>query len=400
MLIGQIILIMISYIPNTIQRIYLVLTLDIEKSPLRLRMEILSGEVTFMMTTFQSSLSFYIYATIGGTLFRQTLKRLLRRTMSAQRLETIGRHIRLSTQYKSEQQRPEYRYTLPNGNLTNEQREFYEKNGFIVIRNLVSPEILERFNKRFQDICTGKVQVFGMTIMKDVAIAKSEFVDGEKAITKIQDFTLDDELFQYCCSPEIVKYIENFTGPNIMAMHTMLINKPPDPGTQTSRHPLHQDLYYFPFRPADRIVCAWTAMQHIYRENGCLVVLPGTHKGELLEHGYPKWEGGVNKMYHGIQNFDRNAERIHLEMWTGDTVFFHPLLIHGSGTNRTEGFRKSISCHYADSACEYIECDGVQELISKEVTEVFKKRTGAEDARFEDVWKIKSRLVQGERINL
>jgi phytanoyl-CoA hydroxylase len=45
-------------------------------------------------------------------------------------------------------------------------------------------------------------------------------------------------------------------------------------------------------------------------------------------------------MYHGIQKFDSNADRIHLEMWTGDTVFFHPLLIHGSGMNRTEGFRK------------------------------------------------------------
>jgi phytanoyl-CoA hydroxylase len=45
-------------------------------------------------------------------------------------------------------------------------------------------------------------------------------------------------------------------------------------------------------------------------------------------------------MYHGIQTFDPNAERVHLEMWAGDTVFFHPLLIHGSGTNRTEGFRK------------------------------------------------------------
>ncbi len=51
-------------------------------------------------------------------------------------------------------------------------------------------------------------------------------------------------------------------------------------------------------------------------------------------------KGGVNKMYHGIQKFDPTADRVHLEMGTGDTVFFHPLLIHGSGTNRTEGFRK------------------------------------------------------------
>ena len=68
----------------------------------------------------------------------------------------------------------------------------------------------------------GKVKVPGMTVMKDVAIARSEFATGEKAITKIQDFTLDDEFFKYCCLSEIVKYVENFTGPNIMAMHTMV----------------------------------------------------------------------------------------------------------------------------------------------------------------------------------
>ncbi|CAF4376795.1 unnamed protein product [Rotaria socialis] len=377
---------MISFIPNTIQRIYLVLTLDLKKSPSRLQIEILSGQGTFIMTTLQSSLSFYIYATSGGTLFRHTLQELFR--------------LKLWKKYSKAEQQPEYRFTLENGILTKEQRDFYEKNGFIVIRNLVSLEALDRFRKRFQDVCTGKVDTFGMTIMKDVAIAKSEFADGEKAITKIQDFTLDDELFQYCCLPEVVKYVENFTGPNVMAMHTMLINKPPDPGTQTSRHPLHQDLYYFPFRPADRIVCAWTAMEHIHRGNGCLVVLPGTHKGELQPHGYPEWEGGVNKMYHGIQKFDPNGERIHLEMWTGDTVFFHPVLIHGSGTNRTDGFRKAISCHYAGSECEYVECGDIQDLISKEVTAIFKKRTGIQEARFEDIWRVKSRLVKGERINL
>ena len=76
--------------------------------------------------------------------------------------------------------------------------------------------------KRFQEICTGKGDTFGMTIMKDIAIAKSEFADGEKAITKIQDFVLDDELFEYCCIPEVTQYVEAFTGPNIMAMHTMV----------------------------------------------------------------------------------------------------------------------------------------------------------------------------------
>ena len=64
----------------------------------------------------------------------------------------------------------------------------------------------------------------------------------------------------------------------------------PFPGKKTSRHPMHQDLHYFPFRPAERIVCSWTAMQRVNRENGCLVVMPGSHKGKLLPHEYPKWE--------------------------------------------------------------------------------------------------------------
>ena len=33
-------------------------------------------------------------------------------------------------------------------------------------------------------------------------------------------------------------------------------------------------------------------MEHVHQRNGCLVVLPGTHKGELLQHVYPKWEVG------------------------------------------------------------------------------------------------------------
>lgn len=129
---------------------------------------------------------------------------------------------------------------------------------------------------------------------------------------------------------------------------------------------MHQDLHYFPFRPVDKIVCAWTAMEKVNRENGCLVVLPGTHTGTLQEHDYPEWEvgvrllaggpgsvhtislsvthlqGGVNKMYHGVRNYDPQHPRVHLEMERGDTVFFHPLLVHGSGMNQTQGFRKVL----------------------------------------------------------
>ncbi|GCC36792.1 hypothetical protein chiPu_0015291 [Chiloscyllium punctatum] len=274
-------------------------------------------------------------------------------------------------------------YTLENRVLTPEQRQFYEENGFLLIKKLVSNENIELYREEFERICRREVEVPGLSIMRDVSISKMEYVPDQRAISKIQSFENNETLFKYCCLPEILKYVECFTGPNIMAMHTMLINKPPDMGTKTSRHPMHQDLHYFPFRPADQIVCAWTAMERVDRNNGCLV-------------------DGVNKMYHGVRDYDPSHPRIHLVMEKGDTVFFHPLLIHGSGTNRTQGFRKAISCHFASSDCYYIDVKGTtQENIEQEVLGVGRRKYNIdEDVTLADVWTIKGRLVQGERTNL
>ncbi|KAF5928700.1 hypothetical protein HPG69_008488 [Diceros bicornis minor] len=122
----------------------------------------------------------------------------------------------------------------------------------------------------------------GLMVMRDVTIAKSEYVPREKVISKVQYFQEDEELFKYCTLSEILKYMECFTGPNIMATHTMLINKPPD-----------SDLHYFSLRPSNNTICAWTAVEHIDQNNGCLVVLPGTHKGYLKVHNYPQGEVGL-----------------------------------------------------------------------------------------------------------
>lgn len=330
----------------------------------------------------------------------------------AERLKVVSRHLHGATQSQGQECTPvpssglqPHSYTVGGPLLSREQRDFYEKNGFLVIRKLVPTERLAKYRSRFEKICNGEVKVPNMTVMKDVAIAKSQGDNkGERVITKIQDFAYDDDLFDYCALPEVTRYVQDIIGSNCMAIHTMLINKPPDPGTKTSRHPMHQDLHYFPMRPANRIVCAWTAMERVNRDNGCLVVVPGTHKGTLLEHEYPDWKGGVNKMYHGIKGASADMQREWLEMEEGDTVFFHPILYHGSGTNITKGFRKAISCHYAASECEYIDVRGTsQENIADEVRELVRKRLGdaaAESVSYEDIWKFRARLVCGEKVNI
>lgn len=197
-----------------------------------------------------------------------------------------------------------------------------------------------------------------------------------------------------------MKYAESIVGPDLRGVHFMAINKPSDPGTLSSRHPLHQDAHAFPFQPFDHIVCSWTALQRIHRSNGCLVVCPGTHRHRLYPHSYPKpWTGPVNGAYFGIQyDGDINTmlrKRVHLVMDPGDTVFFHPLLIHGSGANLSQRNRRSISVHYVNSALVGFNRNiPEQRDIANEVERLIKKVTGKE-IKFATYWKMKSRQIQG-----
>lgn len=296
---------------------------------------------------------------------------------------------------------PGLQYSLDHGRLTPEQRQHFEEHGFIVVKKLVPDQLLDQFRTRFLDIVDGRVPKSQMTMMKDIALRGRSDVPQERVVNKLQDWVWDDVLSQFVVLPQILDVVEGFCGENIMAMHTMLINKPPDSGTKTSRHPMHQDLHYFPFRPADRIICAWTAMERVHRQNGCLFVVPGTHRTRLHPHEYPEWENGVNKMYHGVRGFD-DAAKSYLDMEKGDTVFFHPLLLHGSGANTTEGFRKAISCHYAASDCHYIDVRGTsQESLADEVLKIAEKRgIPIDDISFADIWKFRSRLARGKQISL
>lgn len=110
-------------------------------------------------------------------------------------------------------------------------------------------------------------------------------------------------------------------------------------------------------------------------------------------------------MYYGVKEYTlEHAGLVDLHMERGDTVFFHPILVHGSGPNLTNGFRKAISCHYADAGCEYIDVVGtIQEDFKREVEEIATRKAGLgpdEKIHINDVWRLKSRLVSGERISL
>ena len=242
---------------------------------------------------------------------------------------------------------------MSDSTLSEKQRLDYQEKGYLLLPGLFDADELEPWRERFLAIVTEEVPPApDMLVMRDVMVAKGAVQPDSKsaAIAKIQDFHNDPVLFDgYARHPKLLRTVQEFCGPDIKSIHSMLINKPPN---VDGRHPLHQDLLYFPFRPADKIVATWTALERVTKENGCLVVVPGSHRGELLEHENPDWEF-LNAAYFGAKGIDASTDRLHLEMEPGDTVFFHTILLHGSGRNRTQGFRRAISAHYASLDCSW-----------------------------------------------
>ncbi len=257
--------------------------------------------------------------------------------------------------------------------ITDSMLDHYWEHGYVVARGLVGADRLERWKRRLSEIVEGRVPPSeGMLVMRDVMVAKGAVDPGSKleAVAKIQDYEKDPELWTYVTDPDVLAGVERIIGRDVFSIHTMLINKPPH---VDGRHPLHQDLLYFPFRPADKIVATWTALEPVTRENGCLVAVPGSHRGELLRHENPDWEY-LNTAYFGAVGVGASTERVHLEMDPGDTVFFHPILIHGSGRNTTEGFRRAISAHYGSLECTWDW--SVKGILNRPYTVVNGERAG------------------------
>lgn len=238
--------------------------------------------------------------------------------------------------------------------LTQEQKDFFNKNGYLIIKGLLSKDKVEKYSKRLIDICNGDVPpAKHMLVMKDIMIAKGK-VQTDKAVEKIQKLqdVQDDEVFwELLTEPKILDIAENFCGKNMKTIHNMIINKPP---RVDGRHPFHQDQLYFPFGPDEDIIGCWVALQNTSKENGTLAVIPGSHKSPILEHGDIKNIDNLNLAYFGALGENLGIEnRVHVIAEPGDALFFHTHLLHGAGRNRSEGFRRVYIVHYANSDCRF-----------------------------------------------
>ena len=239
--------------------------------------------------------------------------------------------------------------------LTSAEVEQYFDQGYLLLPGLIGQSDLAQYDRRFVDLVEGKDALApAMKIMQDVMVVKGavEPASAVHAVNKLLCLEDDPALFAYARHPKLVAAVCSLLGDDVYSLSSNVFNKPPG---VDGRHPMHQDLRYFKLGPADKIVGVWTAMLPAIRETGCLAVIPGSHKGGQLKHENPDWDF-VNFGFYGINDVDLD-KRVHVEMQPGDTLLFHPLIIHGSGRNRSAQFRRAISVHYAAGDCQSPKSD-------------------------------------------
>jgi len=224
-------------------------------------------------------------------------------------------------------------------------KRFYDANGYFVLENGFTGAEIEALKHETTLICRGE---------------RGELPDHPKADPAEPDDSVLSRFlcihFPHKCSevmlsaihqPLTVKSLTTIIGPNVKCMQSMLFIKSSGKPGQA----WHQDEDYIPTR--DRSMTGvWIALDRATTDNGCLWVMPGSHRPGIL------WE----QQWHGDRRFDcaeqsvgfpyADEQAVPVEVEAGSVVFFNGYLLHRSLPNHAPvgTYRRSLVNHYM--SCE------------------------------------------------
>ena len=241
--------------------------------------------------------------------------------------------------------------------LTTDQKMFFEENGYLPYRRVLSDEELEALRQRTMDIAEGQAaHVPSRYIQLETA-----FQDGKDtttpridAIRKMTQLCYFDDLFQAAAKKsEIVDVIEDLLGPNIKLYTDQLMMKPRYNGTVTD---WHQDSPAWPFFVPQNHVSCWVALDDATIENGCMTIIPGSHK----------W-GPVAREYKRRLISDPEVSKpVPVELEAGHCMFHHGLNFHRTGANLTPHRRRGLALHYLNAETKYLGIEREENRIRTE----------------------------------
>lgn len=150
------------------------------------------------------------------------------------------------------------------------------------------------------------------------------------------------DFLELAMSSDILDVVEQIIGPNIILWGAHVFCKPAAEGFET---PWHQDGHYWPIRPLATCT-VWVALEPSRRENGCLRVIPGSHRAQTLHpHLFEDRSDLTLNQRMQAGSFDE-SEAHDIELEPGQMSMHDIYMIHGAAPNRSSMRRTGIALRY------------------------------------------------------
>lgn len=216
--------------------------------------------------------------------------------------------------------------------VTAAQRQQMDELGFVVFEDVFSPEQIADLDETLSQ--------FDLRMREQLAE-----VGGASGISRKDEIVFtdhiaerDEKVLAFVAGPECVALCNAFIGPDSSLYWNQTVYKQPE-GERI--FPWHQDDAYTPVDPSPYLTL-WLAISDATEENGCISVLPGSHKDGLRPHenspiglvGYPA---------------DAPDQGLMVPIKAGSLIAFWSLTLHKSGANRSKGIRKAYVIQYSDA---------------------------------------------------
>jgi ectoine hydroxylase-related dioxygenase (phytanoyl-CoA dioxygenase family) len=131
---------------------------------------------------------------------------------------------------------------------------------------------------------------------------------------------------------------------SVCHFHTKIMQKEPRVGGAWEWHQDYGYWYKNGFLYPDSLISVMVALTEATIENGCLQVIKGSHKIGRVEHSFAGDQQGADQAF--VDEALRRLEHVYVELQPGDTLFFHPNVLHRSEANNSDNARWSfISCY-------------------------------------------------------
>jgi len=230
--------------------------------------------------------------------------------------------------------------------LTQDERLEFAENGYFLRRGFGAPSVLDAMLNdavALSRTAGGAGLAEGALVMPENNLSEKQPVHAEGKVSKVFRLHRRPAFKSFVEDPRVLGILTGLLGERVDCFLSQFIFKNPGAWGQ----PWHQDSFYFPFDHSPQIGL-WLAISEATLENGCLWVLPGSHRQPIHEHVSDR-RPGANLGYVEIVGHDM-SEEVPVLIEPGDLLIFHSHLMHRSTDNLSEEPRTAMVFHAAKSA--------------------------------------------------